>query len=110
MKHRILISSMALSISMCTAGALNAAPMMHTNASASAKVKLISFSIRNDSAAPLTIKAGDQQMTIAPGTTTALKLGRGSQVTTVNETAHLAAGAVLTTVTDYLQGNTIAIS
>ncbi len=71
---------------------------------------MISFSIRNDSAAPLTIKAGEQQMTIAPGATIALKAGRGSQVTTVNETAHLAAGAVLTTVTDYLQGNTVTVS
>ena len=110
MTRRILTSAMVLSMSLFTVGISSAAPVVHTYAPVDAKVKMISFSIRNDSAAPLTIKGGDQQMTIAPGKTAALKLQRGSSVTTVNETSHLPAGAVLTTVTDELQGNTVAVS
>lgn len=75
-----------------------------------AKMKLIKFSIRNDSKTPLQLKAGDQQMTIAPGQTSAVKLPMGLQVTTVSDTAHLPSGAVLTTVSEALQGNTLAVS
>ena len=113
MNRRILTSAMAVSLSLFTAGsalALAPSPFGHHDNAAPAKVKLITFSIRNDSKAELTIKAGDQQMTIAPGKTEVLKLQKGAQITTVNDTTHLKAGDVVTTVTDYLQGNTLAVA
>ncbi len=113
MTRRILTFAMALSLSLFASGSLLAlppTPSLHSTDSAPAKMKLISFSIRNDSAAALTLKAGEQQMTIAPGQKMAVKLEKGCQVTTVNGTTHLHAGDVLTTVTDYLQGNTLAVS
>ena len=39
-----------------------------------------------------------------------MKLEKGVQVTTVNDTTHLHAGDVLTTVTEFLQGNTLAVA
>ena len=99
--------------------ALTCAPLMHAAgpsvradnvSSTPTKVNLIKFSIRNDSKASLQLKAGDQQITIAPGQTAAVKLGLGLQVTTVSETTKLPSGSVLTTVTESLGGNTLAVS
>ncbi len=82
----------------------------HTDTTRTAKVKTVSFHLRNDSSSPLMIQAGDQQMTIAPGQSAALKLAEGTQVTTTNGTSHIAAGGVVTTVTSVLQGSTLAVS
>ena len=104
---------MVFSLSLCTAGSVLAAspaPSPRANNASPTKGKLISFNIRNDAAQPLTIKAGDQQMTIAPGAKMSMKLEKGVQVTTVNDTTHLHAGDVLTTVTEFLQGNTLAVA
>ena len=115
MTRRTLFSNAAMVLSL----ALTSAPLMHAAApslradnasSAPAKVKLIKFNIRNDSKMPLQLKAGDQQVTIAPGETTAVKLQVGLQVTTVSESAKLPSGSVLTTVSESLQGNTLAVS
>lgn len=113
MTTRLFTSAMVLSCSLLAAQgahALPPTPAMHAKDAAPAKAKLISFSIRNDSSTELIIKACEQQMTITPGKTMPVKLEKGCQVKTVNETAHLHAGDVLTTVTDYLQGNTLAVS
>ena len=115
MTHRILYSSSAMVLSLTLA----CTPLMHAggfakardnSAATTAKVKLVKFNIRNDSKAALVLKAGDQQMTIAPGQTAAVKLQQGLQVMTVSDTGHLPAGSVLTTVSDSLQGNTLAVS
>ncbi len=113
MNRRIVTSAMVLSLSLYSAGSVFAASPAaspRANSVAPAKGKLISFSIRNDSSAPLLVKAGDQQITIAPGQKMVVKLEKGVQVTTVNDTAHLHAGDVLTTVNEYLQGNTLAVA
>ena len=115
MTHRTRFSSsaMVLSLALATSPLLHAAmpaPHAPNTASTPAKGKLVKFSIRNDSKLPLQLKAGDQQMTIAPGQTAAVKLQVGLQVTTLTETAKLPSGSVLTTVSDSLQGNTLAVS
>ena len=113
MKHRIVTTAVMLSLSVFAVQPLCAAPLAaaaHSETSKPVKVKTINFHLRNDSQSPLTIQAGDQQMTIAPGKSAMLKLQEGTQVTTVNATAHVAAGAVLTMVTAQLDGNTLAVS
>ncbi len=113
MNRRILSAAMAMSLSVFAAQTVWAAPPSlfgHTASDKAAQPKPISFNMRNDSATALTIQAGDQQMTIAAGQTTALKLQQGTQITVVNATARLAAGSVLATVTSALQGNTLAVS
>ena len=104
---------MAMSLSPFAAQTLWAAPAAVSTKNSvdkPIKVKTISFSLRNDSAAPVTIQAGDQQFTVEPGKTTQMKLAIGVQVIAVNGTTHIAAGSVVTQVNSTLQGNTLAIS
>ena len=105
---------MVLSLSLLASPAIHAASLFRHDAgsasTAAAKGKMISFHIRNASATALVLKAGDQQITIAPGETATVKAANGTPVTSVNDTAHFAAGSVVTTVSDSLKGNTLAIS
>lgn len=118
MHRRILTTAMAVTLSfgvaqlLCAplaAFAQTAAPAANSHA-ATGTAKMVKFLMRNDSSTPLTIQAGDQQMTLRPGQTMPLKLQEGLQVTTLNGTAHIAPGALLTTVSRTLQGNTLAVS
>ena len=128
MNHRLIAAAMATCISVLGAPSLLAAQNLvaqqnlvtpaaagtttaaRTSTGKPVKVKTISFTLRNDAAGPLTVAAGDQQFTVQPGKSIVLKLGDGTTITTVNATAHAAAGGVLTTVSGTLQGNTLAIS
>lgn len=112
MKRRILTAAMATCLSVLTVQPIWAAPVgawPFANEKAP-KTKTISFHIRNDSKSALTLSTGDQQYTVQPGRVIDLKLHEGTQVTAVNGTGHVAAGAIVTTVTSDLQGNTLAIS
>ena len=115
MTHRILFSTsaMVLSLTLACSPSLHAAgPSLRPDnaTSTTVKAKLIKFSIRNDAKTSLQLKAGDQVITIAPGQTEAVKLQVGLQLTTVSDTAKLPSGSVLTTVSESLQGNTLAVS
>ncbi len=126
MNHRLIAAAMATSISVLGTPSLLAAqspaaqnlvaPAAGTTSAARTstgkpvKVKTVSFTLRNDAGTPLTVAAGDQQFTVQPGKSLVLKLQEGITITTVNATAHAAAGGILTTVSSTLQGNTLAIS
>ena len=113
MNRRILTAAMAMSLSLCAAQTVCAAPLFALSPTASdkpVKVKTISFNLRNDSGMILTVQIGTQQITVQPGKSTALKLPEGTQITSVTATAHVAAGSVLTTVNSNLNGNTLAVS
>ena len=113
MNRRILTAAMAISLSVFAAQGVFAAPLApHSPATSDkpVKVKAVSFNVRNDSAMTQTVKAGDQQFTIEPGKSAAVKFPEGTQLTTVNGTSRIAAGSVLTVVTKDLGGNTIVIS
>ena len=110
MKQRILAATIALSFSMLALPRLVAAPVTGTPSTATAKVKMVKFSVRNDSRSPVTLEGGGQQFVLQPGQSTNVKLPAGTQMTTVNETAHLAAGAIVATVETSLGGNTILVN
>ena len=113
MNRRIIAIAMASVLSLSAVGSLHAAPLgifRHAPSEKQSAGKMISFNIRNDSKQTMVLKAGDQQYTVEPGKSTNLKAQEGSDVLTVNGTAHEAAGTVLTKVTKQLQGNTLAIS
>ena len=112
MKQHIRITAMVFLVSLFTLQNALAAPMLNKATPAfakSASIKLISFHVRNDSGTAMTIKAGDQELTVNPGETTSLKLQEGAQVTAVNATTHFSPGQVVTTVSDVLQGNTLVL-
>ena len=118
MNHRLMAAAMATCISVFGTPSLLVAQQTlmaptaaaRTSTGKPVKVKTVSFTLRNDAATPLTVAAGDQQFTVQPGKSLMLKLQDGVTLTTVNATAHAAAGGVLTTVSSTLQGNTLAIS
>ncbi len=111
MNRRILSTAVLVASSLVSTQAVHAAPLTlpSTVHAMFAKTKLVSFSLRNDSAAPLKIMAGDSAMTIDAGKTLAMKLPAGTSVTAVEATSTLSAGAVITQVTGELSGATIAI-
>ncbi len=119
MNRRIITAAMALSMSLFAsqafAQAFSGTPATGPNATNTTTVpamkgKQISFHLRNDSASAVTIQAGDQQITVAPGKSVNMKLATGTQVTTTSGTAHVAAGGILATVDSNLSGNTLVIS
>ena len=120
MNRRLLTAAMALSMSVFASEALAQAfapapatgPTTTNTASTitTPRGKQISFRLRNDSATVMTVQAGDQQITVAPGKSVSLKLATGTPITTVNGTAHIAAGGTLATVDSNLSGNTLVIS
>jgi hypothetical protein len=112
MKHRIVVTTMALSLSLLTAPTLLAAPMSGLHLPVHAKMgkdKAISFQLRNASQTAMTVKAGDQQVTIEAGKVVSLKLPEGTQIVAVNATAKHAAGEMLVTVDSNLSGNTLVV-
>ena len=113
MNHRFVAATMALSLSLLTAPTLLAAPMSGLPLAGYAKLdkdKEISFQLRNNSQSTLTVRAGEQQVTIQAGKVTSFKLPEGTQVTAVNSTPKHAAGEMLVTVDSNLSGNTLVIN
>ena len=114
MKHRFASAVMAMSLSFGAVPAMLAAPLAapaaHNDNGRPAKVKTISFQLKNSGSSVLTVQAGTQQYTIQPGQTADLKVPTGTQVTAITATAHVAAGGVITTVDESLKGNTLNVS
>ena len=117
MNRRFVAPVLALALSACFAGNIYAAgpkdgtrTTVSTTSNTSAKGKVVSFHLRNDSGSALTLQVGDQQMTVEAGKTADIKVPEGTQIITVNATGRIAAGGVVTTVSKVLSGNTLAVS
>ena len=74
-----------------------------------AKSKLVKFSVRNDGAAPLTLKVGDETVTLDAGKTKDLELPVGTRIMRQDATATQQAGSLVTEVSKQLSGATIAL-
>ncbi len=74
-----------------------------------AKSKLVKFSLRNDGAAPLTLKAGDETITLEAGKTKDVELAVGTRITRQEATGTEQAGTVIAEVSKQLSGTTIAL-
>jgi len=73
------------------------------------KVKLVKFSLRNDTSAPLKLKIGDNVVTLLPGKPVDVKLADGKQIIAVETTASYDAGSVVAIAAEQLDGTTVAI-
>ena len=73
------------------------------------KTKMVNFNLRNDTAVPLKLKAGDSELTIEAGKTMPIKLPAGSSITTQEATTSNPAGTVIAQVSSELNGVTISI-
>ena len=72
------------------------------------KTHTINFKLRNDGAQPMKIKAGTQEMVLAPGQVTPVKLNAGDQIVLAEGTAQRTAGTVLATVSPALSDATLS--
>ena len=111
MNRRVLSTVVLVASSFFAAEALYAAPVavpisVHAMFG---KTKMVSFNLRNDTATPLKLKAGDNPMTIDAGKTMNVKLPAGTSITTEEATANHPAGTVITQVSGDLSGVTISV-
>jgi hypothetical protein len=105
MKNRIAVSTMVVALSLIAGQAVYASPVaVHSPVHATfGHPKTISFTVRNDAAQSMKLKAGDQEMTLAAGKTLSVKLPVGVSVVLLEATASTEAGKVLITVAPELQ-------
>ena len=72
--------------------------------------KLVKFNLHNATSTPIQVKAGDTEMTLAPGQNVPFKLPVGAKVVVQVATADFPQGAVLATATSELSDTTIQLN
>ena len=110
MNKRIVSAALAIAMSAIAAPTLLAAPVSFPGVHAKFGTKMITVVVRNDGKDSLTLKAGEQQIVIAPGQTAKFKVIDGTALTTVNATASHAAGDSIGTANSSLSGATLIIN
>ena len=119
MNRRIATSVLALSVTFCMTAVSQTASFAPRGTTTTVttpgtapkgKVKMVSFSLRNGSKSPLQLQIGDQQITVAAGQTASLKVQQGIQIVSMSATTQVAAGSVVGTVDNTLQGNTLVVN
>ena len=111
MKHRLVVATLAAAVACAAGTALPASAAVHVPVHAMfGKTKTVKLSLRNDSGAPIKLKAGETSMTLEAGKTMPLKLPEGTSITIEEATAKHAAGSVLTQVSSNLEGATVVIN
>jgi hypothetical protein len=111
MNRRSVMGVMVMAAALVSTQAVYAAPTaVHTPVNAIySNAKMVKFTLRNDSAAPLKLKVGNDDLTLEPGKPVSVSLQVGQQVIAEEATANNKAGAVLTTVIPELNGATVAV-
>ena len=66
--------------------------------------------MHNATSEPLKVKAGDKEMTIAPGAVMSVKLAAGTKIVTQEATAKYEAGSVLATASPELKDATVTFN
>jgi len=113
MNRKSVMSVMVMAASLVSASAVYAAPAsVRTPVNAiysNTHGKLVKFSLRNDSSAPLKLMVGDKEMTLTPGKPVAVELAEGEKIVAEETTANSKAGDVLATAFDGLNGATVSV-
>jgi hypothetical protein len=111
MNRLSVISAMVLAASVISTQAVYAAPTsIHTPVNAIySNAKMVNFTLRNDSSAPLKVMVGNNEMTLQPGKPVNVKLATGQTIVAEETTASNQAGAVLATAIPGLDGATVSV-
>jgi hypothetical protein len=113
MIRRVMGSTMVLAAALMAGESMYAAPTAALHVPVLAKMgkdkQMVSFRLRNDSKEPITVKAGSQELTLAPGKPVDVSLKIGETVTVARATPQFAEGTILTTVNSDLKDTTIAL-
>ncbi len=111
MNRRSVMTAVVLGASLLMSEAVYATPVaigspMHAMFS---RDKLVKFSVRNSTDAPIKVKVGDAEMTLRPGTDTPMKLAVGTKIVVAETSSHYAQGSVLTVVNPDLNNATLRL-
>jgi hypothetical protein len=112
MNRRSVVGVMVIGASLLAGEAMYAAPVavaspVHAMFSMG---KMVKFNLRNGSDAPMTIKAGDTEMTLQPGKVVQVKLAVGVKIVAEEATAHTAKGTILAVVYAELGDATLVLN
>ena len=112
MKRFSVVTAMVLGASLLTSEAMFAAPLaVHSPVHAMfSRDKMVKFNLHNSTNAPIKVKAGDAEMTLAPGTDTPVKLAVGTKIVVSEATAHYTEGSVLAVVSNDLSDATVKLN
>jgi len=111
MNRRTAVSVMVLAASLLASEAMYAQPgafSIPVNAMIS-KVKMVKFSMRNDTEEPIKVKAGDTEVTLEPGKLVPMKLEVGVKIVAEETTPSFAAGELISVVSTDLADSTVAL-
>ena len=111
MNRRSVMGVMVMAAALVSAQAMLAAPAAGVafQPKVYGKVKLVKFTIRNDSGATLKVKAGDTAMTLEPGKPMNVALPEGAQIVATEAAPGHESGDVIVTVSSSYSGNTVAV-
>ncbi len=112
MNRRTLCVLSVAAASVFASGAVYAAPpaAVHSPVQAMfAKVKMVKFSLRNDGSAPLTLKVGEEMVTLESGKSKEMDLPVGTRILRQEGTGTGKAGTLVAEVSKELSGVTIAL-
>jgi hypothetical protein len=110
MNRHFVVGTMVMAAAMLAGQVVHAEPVkIPTMTRAMYKVKTVSFNLRNDSKATLTVQAGEKQITIEPGKVVAVNLEEGTKLVAMTATTKLAQGDVISVVSSAIASATIAI-
>jgi hypothetical protein len=73
------------------------------------RAKMVSFHLRNDAKTPIQVKAGETELTLAPGKTVHVKAAAGASIVAENTTPNYATGTVVSMVSSALNGSTVVL-
>jgi hypothetical protein len=111
MNRRSVVIAMVVGASLLASEAMYAAPVaVHAPVYAMFGAEgLVKFSLHNETDTPIKVKAGDTEMTLAPGKIVPVKLPVGAKVVVLEASTHYAEGSVLTVVYQELSNSTLAL-
>jgi hypothetical protein len=112
MNRHAVLAVMVLGASMLAGEAMYATPVaVHAPVHAMlGKVKTVKFSLQNKSKEVVKVKAGETEMTLAPGKTVDLKLSVGTKVVAETESENYHVGDVVATATQDLTYVTVILN
>jgi hypothetical protein len=110
MNRRLVVGTMVMAAAVLAGQAASAEVAVKAPLHAMySHVKLVSFSVRNDSKEPIKVKAGDTEVTLQPGKLVPMKLVAGTKIVAEETTPSFAAGALISVVSSDLADSTLVL-
>jgi hypothetical protein len=107
--RRLFSASMVLAASLVATLPVLAATSPFSRDAHTPKIKQVSLNFRNDTASTIKVKAGDTELTLAPGKTVHAKIAAGEKIVNEDATPTVAAGSVLAVVAPQMSDATVVI-